>query len=355
MQHYKYAVFKSLYPNPVIHYLKLFFGTHIKTTYGNPKTIWYSLRYNAGEKFILRNYLMYPYTYMPGDIAEETTDPVNLSTKLLCSINEKDAISYFNKTNKVNDYTPVKNNNEEGLANSKNKRKLKSIILKFANRFSNTFDYLIYNYRNYNKSSFKNSKKLNLLDANFESSFQNLHDIVRLNENANLPAAVYARIIYASAKLNESGYNHLKLQKIDNETLKNVLQKFIKKIEYADNESIAQVIYSMNSHKYYNNSLWNELLNNLKVDEFSSNYTSVVNKSPFIFRYTETKENKLRNFDKLGNLLFGQNQKTLFETFNAILNANSNKVLNASAIKDKLASEYESVLKDNYHSYVKSL
>ena len=44
-------------------YLKLFLKTNIRMTWGYPKTIFYSERLNSGEKFMLRNYNLFPYYY----------------------------------------------------------------------------------------------------------------------------------------------------------------------------------------------------------------------------------------------------------------------------------------------------
>ena len=80
MQHSFYGKLNKLYRNPSITYISKFLNTNIKTLFTFPKTIWYSLRFNSGEKFILTNTELYPYKYDVILTEEQKNEPIRLST-----------------------------------------------------------------------------------------------------------------------------------------------------------------------------------------------------------------------------------------------------------------------------------
>lgn len=309
MQHYKHAVFKRFYPDPDTNFLKIFFSANIKTLFTYPKTIWYSMRYNSGEKFLLYNPLLYPYGYEFAISIEEENDPVRSSTKMLSAINELEAVRYMDNAGII-------------------KTKLSS------------------------KKSY-----MDALGDNLETSFKQLHDIVRLNPECDLPVAVYARILYASAKINNSKetFRGVSAQKIDNETLRNVLEKFIQKLDYADAASISQVLYTLNTFKYYNNSTWKTLIKSLDERHFESEFTKVTNKAPFIFRYKDIPQSsfKVKGMDKLGNSLHLLGYKPIFEAYYAISQAQNNKVNSEEYLKT-MGDKFQ-ILREEYENYTKHI
>ena len=100
MKHTKYSILRSLYINPDISYIKQFLFSNIKTLYTYPKSIWYSLRLNSGEKFMLHNPNIYPYTYNGRYSNEIDNEPVNQANKLNANLGELEVISYLMKSRK---------------------------------------------------------------------------------------------------------------------------------------------------------------------------------------------------------------------------------------------------------------
>ena len=109
MQHPAYGTFGKLYRNPLTSYLGKLLFTNIKTLYTYPKTVFYSARYNAGERFILDNTELYPHKYDMVLTPEQENEPLRLSTKLFASTREYQVLSvrnvkdYFNNQKRLNE------------------------------------------------------------------------------------------------------------------------------------------------------------------------------------------------------------------------------------------------------------
>jgi len=260
MQHYKYSVFKRFYGSPEIGFLKTFFSANIKTLYTYPKSIWYSLRYNSGEKFLLNNVNLYPYKYNDVyRVQELDLEPVGLSNRTHSNISELDTFRYIQSSGYINSTMSIRemNSNVETLKESVN------------------------------------------------TALTELVNIIRFGgENINLPAAVSARILYALAKDSQLGFRSPNSHKLEEDDVRNLLSCFTKKIEYADGESLQNVIYALEKSNNYNKELWTTLLNEIKNRQFQCEFTLVSNKAPFLFRYQKNNAFQTDLVDDFGNHLF---------------------------------------------------
>ena len=231
MQHSFYGKFSKLYINPSISYISKFLNTNIKTLFTFPKTIWYSLRYNSGEKFLLTNTELYPYKYDVVLNEEQKNEPIRLSTSLYVGIKEIQAMQ-----NSSESTTAIEKNKEDVLRN-----------------------------------------------------FNSLYYINSINKESDMPVAVYARILYAYVLI-----SNLKLgAKTDKEVLRNIYDKFLLKIEFADAESISHVLFYLSFIKDYKSD-WELLLNELNNKNFYPEFTKVSTNDPFIFRYQEIFDSHLK-------------------------------------------------------------
>ena len=62
MKYNSSSTLKSLYAFKPLEYIKTLLLTNIKTCYTNPRnSLYYSIRYNSGERFMLDNKLLFPY------------------------------------------------------------------------------------------------------------------------------------------------------------------------------------------------------------------------------------------------------------------------------------------------------
>jgi hypothetical protein len=247
MQHKRYGLLNSLYPTSG--FLKKLFKANIKTLQTYPKSIWYSLRYNNGERFLLHDQSIYPFNYDTKITQEQESEPVRLSTKLLANINELWNLNYINS------------------------------------------------YGEKEKTSFGKNYKNQLCDS-LKETYLHLYKIIEYNrkdESLDLPAAVYARILYASSiistlKNSKDGdlfFSQNENNIFDKNVLNIVLQKFLQKVEYADADSLASVMYALTKFKHFQNEVWTKLIHNLQGKKFTPEFTLVQPKLPFVFRYSE--------------------------------------------------------------------
>lgn len=284
MQHFKYATLRKLHVSPDLSYLKLFIKTNIKFLFTYPKTIWYSQRYNAGEKFILRDTNMFPYYYNIDQNNLEISDPINISVSLLTATKE-------------------------------------SFILRYPNIKPRTF-------------SEKDAKKV---QENFDKNFEQLNNILNIrledHEKLDLPVAVYARILLAAVVANSNSDKTLK-NSLTKEVYELCIKKFLDKIEFADIESISAVIYSLSAFQFFDDNVWKLLIDNLESKSFVPEYTEVVNKSPHIFRYEELDSNGFSSsyLDDFGNKVFLNGYFEVFLCFYGLLRASQNGVEVKSAL-----------------------
>jgi len=289
-------------------FLSAFLKANIRTTFTYPKTIWYSLRYNAGEKFILHSNILYPFKYDTYVTKSQERDSVRLSTSLLTNV-----VEFQIQPHKTN----------------------------------------IYN----------REKILESLSKDFNSSFDELYKLFhynRENNNLDVPAAVSARLLYAIANLDkinkELGQNNN--QEFPKETLEFIVKCFLIKLEFADSESISQVLFSLSKLNLYENTEnWNTIIKELSGKSFDVEHTKVTPTLPHLFRYQEVEDfsTKHRLFNELGNKLFISGYKSVFEAYYAIINAtHKNSNIQAS---DALKSFEERFggMKNEYNEHIKYL
>jgi hypothetical protein len=263
MQHPIYGSIQKLYRNPFTSYIAQFLKTNIKTLYTYPKTIWYSARYNAGERFIIDNTELYPHRYDLNLIPEQENEPIRISTKLYSAVKEYQVID----VREVKDY-PF---------------------------FGNTH------------------KKLH---DNLISSYSHLCYINEINENIDLPVACHSRLLYAYVLIERKRFNLKK--KSDPEVLNTILNRFMDKIEYADAESIAQVAHYLAYTGNKDNRIWSVLLSSLNDKLFYPEFTKVTNKNPHVFRYEEVGEKDNKAFDKVTSDLYLKGYRPVFDLYNAL-------------------------------------
>ena len=288
MQHPTYGTLIKFYKNPITNYIAQFLRTNVKTLFTYPKTIWYSLRYNAGEKFILNNKELYPYKYDIVLTEEQKKEPVRVSTGLLVATKELQLIEYL----------------EEKI---------------------------------------DKTKRDEIVD-NLLQSFNELYYINHLSKDIDLPVAVFARILYAYVLIKERNYE----TNAEVATLDAIVDKFVKKVEYADAESISQVLYYL---AYFKNikADWATLLSELKKKHFLPEFTNVKNSDPHIFRYVEVgrEDMKKTNFGEIGNDLFIFGLKPVLDAYNACKSMGE-RINTSSAIKD-LESRFKHITDKRYH------
>lgn len=301
MKHVNYGALNFAYQIPVFHYIKAFFNANIKTLAFYPKSLWYSQRYNAGEKFLLHNAQFYPNSYNKILSKETSNEPLNVSTKLIVGLNEKFLL----------DYTSIQND-----------KNLPDFLKRYAEP----------------------------INKNISESFKNLDDIVSFNitnsQNLNFPVVVWGRLLYAYAKLGINPQRNAK--KIDV-----VISKFMEKINFADTETISLVLFALAKLGNYKQKTWIDILNALKEKSFSCEFTKVQSKVPFVFRYEEVPVVTSKILDDFNSKLFECGHKEILDVYYALLNAHSNsselQPLTKKAISH-FESKYGPVLK-NYQKY----
>lgn len=256
MKHTKYSIFKALYHNPDISYIKQFFSANIKTLYTYPKSIWYSLRLNYGEKFMLHNPNIYPYTYNGKNDNEIDNHPVNRASKLNANLGELEVITYLLRTR-----------NESYL-----KTKLPRYLNESRTEADSTYTELV--------------RMINLINSS----------------DLDLPVYVYSQVMY--------GYNLNSKYKFNTSTditdKNDVVTKFMSKVEYASAEAATNAMAFLVNTNNFDNNVWNKLLQSFASKEFVPEFTQVSNKTPFLFRYKEVDNKELKNFllDEVSNNMF---------------------------------------------------
>jgi hypothetical protein len=289
-------------------YLAAFLKANIRTTFTYPKTIWYSLRYNAGEKFILHSNILYPFKYDMELTNSQEKEPVRLSTSLLTNVVE-------------------------------------------------------FQIQPFKKNNFNKQKSLDSLAEKFQATLDELYKLFHYNrdsENFDVPAAVSARVLYAIANINiinqELGKNQL--LEFSKETLEFILYCFLKKLEFADSESISQVLYAMSKLNLYENTEnWNNIIQTLVGKSFDVEFTRITPYFPHLFRYHEVDDFTTINMfiNELGNKLFISGYKSVFEAYYAISNATQkNNKIHASDVLKSFEERFGG-LKNEYSEYVKQL
>lgn len=256
MKHTKYSILRSLYINPDISYIKQFLFSNIKTLYTYPKSIWYSLRLNSGEKFMLHNPNIYPYTYNGRYSNEIDNEPVNQANKLNANLGELEVISYLMKSRK------------------------ESYLLSKLPRY------------------------LNESRTEASTTYSELLRIINLShgKETDLPVHIYSQIMYGFNVNFKFKFNN----DVDIHHKENVISKFLSKIDYASAEAVTNAMGFLVNTKTFDNEIWSRLLTNFSCKEFVPEFTQVCNKTPFLFRYTEVDKKDLKNFmlDEISNQMY---------------------------------------------------
>ena len=280
MKHINYGLAKFS-PNPLVHYFKDLFRGLMRSTGNYPKSVWYSLRYNAGEKFILFNPYLYPYQYDLANEAFQSKEPVRLSSQLISSIKILQLIQHEHSANYLSD-----------------KKTHQELIKKFNESFYELFKTFEYN-----------------------------ND----NNNFDVPVVVAARTLYASTLYDSLNGPQNSATRIDNfeikkDTLFVLLEKFLEKVEFADADSISQVLHSLAFYQYYKPEIWNKIIAQLYNKHFEPEFTAVKPLFPKFFSYREVSdfERSLNHIDPKVNDLLVKNFAAVYEAYNAINKAARN-------------------------------
>jgi hypothetical protein len=287
MQHFKYASLKKLQFCADTAFFRTFIKSNIKLLFTYPKSIYYSQRYNMGEKFLLRDPNLFPYFYNQKLTAQEENNPLNISLSLLTATNE-------------------------------------SFVLKYPNLKPNAFSIT----------------NINNVHEQFKKNFANLNSLITTRsedrDNLNLPVAVYSRILYASTLANSGSQNDNHKLYLDQVGFEMCVEKFLEKIEYSDSDSIAYVMFALSHFENYNTNVWNLLKNSLNEKYFMPEFSQVSPKEPHVFRYEDvdvkTAESDL--LDSFGNKIFIHGYMPVFLAYTALMKANSNGVNCVEAINN---------------------
>jgi hypothetical protein len=272
----------SKFRAPVIKtYLSDLFKGLLRTTWQFPKTIWYSQRYNAGEKFLMNVPYLYPYKYEVLDKVK-SKEPVHTANNLNSSLENLQALFY-----------------EKNYLNSPNAAKI-----------GNQNEFL----SNYNKTFFE-------LYKSFEYNIE--------NPRFDIPVAVCAKTLYGAAyfeginNFEGNSFKEMEASEIKPEVLEFILKKFLQKIQNADAESISQVMFCLDKFNHYPVDIWNVLIQEQSQRSFEPEFTKVRPHFPIFYRYQEVSNNQFSSLflDEKGNQLFLHGTKAVYETYNSVSKA----------------------------------
>jgi len=293
MKHYTYGTITKINMSQLWHNFKRLLKVNIKTTFTIPKSIWYSIRYNSGENFILNEKSLYPYVYDVSIPQSERKEPVRLSTQLLASVTDLKYLKYCNK------------NLGENLKYSIDHNEINKNLEK-------SFDELFKTY------------KFNISNSNFE-----------------LPAAVSARVLYASAMINY----------YDKTVHSFIFNTFLNKLEHADADSIAQVLFVLSENNIFEPEKWNPLIDCLSRRLFQPEFTSVSFNMPSISLFRETKTGmNLKHMNEFGSKLFSEGYLNAFEAYHSLKKAEEKgNGINTGIIQD--LEKRLPLLKTNFQEY----
>lgn len=254
---------KGLYNSVEWSYIKQFFKANIRTLYFFPKSIWYSLRLNQGEKFMLYNLNNYPYSYNNDSYNHKRQpEPVNVAQNLINNINEYEVLNVL-----VND---PKGNKWFRMGMPENKAK----CLESAN---NSYTELV-----------------TILNQTVQKS-------------TDFPVFVYSSIMQGHAFNQKVKFSPD--VKVDNPDA--LIGGFVNKIQYASAEGVVSALEFLVSNNNYDQGVWDVIAGSLKNKEFQPEFTHVTNKTPFLFRYVEVSDKERGSSTLTEELNFFYNLGTL--------------------------------------------
>lgn len=239
MKYNSFGVFKKLYSNFTLEYLKQLFQTHIKLAVLTPKkSINYSSRLAHGEKFLLFNKSLYPYNYFTSS-DEEFNTSLNISLQLENALLE----SWFLK------------NENKGLIKKVPEKKLEIL-------------------------------KETIIDT--VSILQNRIKYVN-EEELDFPVAVYARFIYSKKAKDVAD---IKEDLIEEESFLKAVKLFFSKIRFCDSESLSYAMCALVKNNIFDLIYWDQIFKRVKEVDFEHELTKVTNCSPYLFRYKEVSKSE---------------------------------------------------------------
>jgi hypothetical protein len=244
MKYNGYGNIAKTYSNFWLNYIKTLFLTNIRLAYWTPKkAILHSVRMQTGEKFLLTNKLLYPYELSPASY-EEANKTLNLSISLENSLVEADYFINYTSIDRIRFHNKL---TEEIFANIK--------------------------------------EKTNLLSKTI---------LVEEEKDLDLPVAVYARLIFSQSiqKIGNLDYE------VSEEVYEKSLRLFLKKLKFADSNSLSMVVFSLAHKKYKDSKTWELLFKKLENTFFESEFTKVNNYSPHLFKYRELDLLKKKDFQE---------------------------------------------------------
>ena len=314
MKYNSLSSYKSSYYFKPLAFLKTLLSTHIKTSYTNPRnTIFYSARYNSGERFLLNNKSLYPFDVKVYN-EDHASHPNNLAYKLDNNIRELE---------------------------------LKNIELSI-----------------YNNKLFS-EKELSTIEHSFSKVLTDLYKSYKYVEKdkLELSAFVLSRIIYSISNYNKllSNSRNRETNQFTKEDFEFLVEYFIdSKLKYADAESFALVLSAVAGEK---GNKYQKLYKRLSEVKFESEFTKVNNISPHLFKYSENtsyldkftslfKDVKIPyvscNTSKFSKEVLLNSDRALYLTYNALINASKN-----NSLADEALTEFNDRFSDNKYSYLR--
>jgi hypothetical protein len=166
------------------------------------------------------------------------------------------------------------------------------------------------------------------------------------NKDFDIPVAVSARVIYACVIFRNDDHNVLSF----------ILKNFLSKLEYADADSISQVLYALSVNQYFKSDVWNTLIEALNTKHFEPEHTSVSFSLPHVDRYLENgKEREKLVKNDFVNKLFFDGYLAAFEAYYALTLADEKgKDINTAGIIQSLEKRipFLKIKFNEYKSYL---
>jgi len=280
MKYNGFGGIKRLYYNSYIENAKQFLRLNIKIPHFIPRnSINYSQRLFLGEKFLLSNKTLYPYNYSP--VSEQSSQsPVDISLQLETAIVEA---AYLHRGDP-----------------------------KIVSQVSD--------------------KEKGFIEERITESIEVLGKIIKYSgEEADLPAAVYARLLYSRCMAKFAGIG---CELINEEVFNKALGQYFQKIRFADSVSLSYVFCALVRNNIWDKELWRQQFERLEQVYFEHEFTQVTNNGPRLFVYRDLKkdESKVIDSNPYGRATF---------TYMSIKNAVKNNVAGAEEALDKLSKRVD--------------
>lgn len=257
---------KSLGYSYPFQYLKQLILTNIKTCYTQPKSILYSKRLNNGEKFLLSNKTLYPYNFK------------------------------FSKTE--SDYSST------------------TLSLKI--------DVL---FQEFQINEIEMKVQDEQLVREIIETYSELSKIIKYNkaDEIDFPVAVIARYLYFSIRIKDL-FKKEENSNDNDSNIKNLIDLFIKKIQYSDSESLGLFMKYLTLVNNNDSQVWESVHKRLSQVRFEPEFTKVTNYSPHLFQYKEIKEETFTGYSDFTVKVFFEGWRSVFYVYQSILYARRNGI-----------------------------